>query len=350
MERVTRDKGFTLLEMLVVLGITTLLMALVIPSVLMVRESSNRLRCVNNLRQIGTACSLYEETHGVFPPAFFRIALYSGWDAFHGWPTNHGWPSLLLPYMEDSGLHEQINFQHPCNHRVSSSLWFPPVNTTAYSYQPNWLLCPSDGLDGSQMDTGFYNVSLGLQVYGATNYKPNVSTWWASGTRNDGGVPISHETWTTRRGNLREYVKGIEKVAFFSENLQGKWNRRRYSFINDRIFLISFDLEDIGSGRGFGSVSLASKVCEESGKPYEWDHSGRGWGMWDLFGNKVYNHVSTPNKKSCSSRFDLDKAVLPPNSNHSAGVNVLFGGGGVKFISDNVDAKIWLKQGLYREL
>lgn len=62
-------RGFSLLELIVVLGILAVLAALFFPAVQMVRSSSLRLSCANNLRQIGLAAVMYEDTQGVLPYA-----------------------------------------------------------------------------------------------------------------------------------------------------------------------------------------------------------------------------------------------------------------------------------------
>jgi len=61
--------GFSLIELIVVVGILSLLAALTLPAVQSAREAARRARCHNNLRQIGLALHNYHADNGVFPPS-----------------------------------------------------------------------------------------------------------------------------------------------------------------------------------------------------------------------------------------------------------------------------------------
>ncbi len=119
-------KAFTLIELLVVGAIISILLGLLLPAVQKVRESANRMKCQNNLKQIGLGCHQYHDTHRSFPPGYSASVAYP--DTTPGW----GWAAFLLPYIEHENLYRQIDFRRP----VEQS---PAIQTPLSIF-----LCPSD--------------------------------------------------------------------------------------------------------------------------------------------------------------------------------------------------------------
>ncbi len=100
----TRRHGkhaFTLLELLVVIGIVSALLGLLLPAVLNARESANVLKCENNLKQITLGFHNAADEHaGLMPPGIGAYPQAN--DTSYGTGFFH-----ILPYLEQNNLHEQ---------------------------------------------------------------------------------------------------------------------------------------------------------------------------------------------------------------------------------------------------
>jgi prepilin-type N-terminal cleavage/methylation domain-containing protein len=126
--------GFTLLELLVVVGILAVLLGLLLPAVQKVREAAARATCQNNLKQIGLALHSYETANGFFPTSGEGPNLSNQFSAFDTVSTY----IQLLPYFEQDNAYLSMNE----NYRYNDSRW--PGNQLGAKTTIKLLLCPSN--------------------------------------------------------------------------------------------------------------------------------------------------------------------------------------------------------------
>ena len=128
-------KAFTLIELLVVIAIIAILAALLFPVFAKARERARQTHCVNNMRQIGTAISVYlVDWEQRYPYARDTSAAYYHWGV-----VAPAWYDVLAPYLSSRDLlrcPSDIGEVHPGQQYV-----FPPgmppfwkFMSTSYSY------------------------------------------------------------------------------------------------------------------------------------------------------------------------------------------------------------------------
>ncbi len=97
--RASRE-AFSLVELLVLIGLVGIMLGLLLPAVQAARESSARAGCLSNLKQIGLALHLYHGSNGCFPPSRPVDPTFPTQDP----DTLLSWMALLLPYIEQGPL------------------------------------------------------------------------------------------------------------------------------------------------------------------------------------------------------------------------------------------------------
>src|SRR5512137_2547670 len=101
-----RRPGWTMVELLAVVGVVGILLAILLPAVLAARELARRTECRNNLRQLGVALQTFENVREAFPPG---AVTGSDLTEAHRWlrlapGPAHNWATLVLPFLDQSEL------------------------------------------------------------------------------------------------------------------------------------------------------------------------------------------------------------------------------------------------------
>ena len=155
-------RAFTLVELLIVIGIIAILIALIVPAVQRVRAAAANVQCINNMKQIGLGLHQYHNTYGHFP---------SG-----GMPS---WTFFILPYIEQENLYNdaisamgkaQFN-AHPDNffewHADSHIIGYADdallqacFTTTVATFQ-----CPADPRENGGMSAELYALNYARTSY-----------------------------------------------------------------------------------------------------------------------------------------------------------------------------------------
>lgn len=286
--RTCRSAGFTLVELLIGLGIVAMLGALLIPAVQQGREAARKTSCASNVRQIIDAFHAHEETFGVFPSA--RI-------------EQEAWHVRVLPYLEKakpaydqsgrrvSGPDEVEVFRCPSDPEVGGN----PDSLRGKSFEIN------AGHGDSRRD-GFYctsrfgpvtpaDVTDGLSntMALAERLVPPEPQWWSS-------IEYESSYWKPR---------AIRKTAVF-----------------------------------FASFDEFADECELRSNP---PHVSQ-------VQHNNYNHIQTPNRLSCTNGNrnhprSTEYMAVTATSLHPGGVNGCCADGAVHFISDAIDRGVWRSLG-----
>ena len=173
MKRIGYSNGFTLLELLVVLGVIGVLIGLLIPAVQAAREAARRMSCSNNMKQVSLAVAQYHSAFNHLPP--HGTGTFSHANAANN--TNQFRLSFLVsitPFIEQAQLWESISSSlpdpmGPAPHLNSYTPWITEVPTFRCPSDPgyglpslgrtNYAACLGDAIEG--LDQGMWRHQNG---------------------------------------------------------------------------------------------------------------------------------------------------------------------------------------------
>lgn len=348
-------RGFTLVELLVVIAVIGILMALLLPAVQAAREAARRMQCKNNLKQMGLALHNYHDVYQQFPVNMTGGGRSAGAGCTTGF---YSWMVYLLPYVEQGPLYDQIDFNvemadsGSCHNVFDASISQNHRNARAAHTVVPLYRCPSDG-GGDHGNS----VVMGTSDPASDNYAANAG--WPSYSRGINGErtaprapynglvtlssPAVAVSWHPGGGiRFADVIDGLSQTAAISERLIMR-------------------AQDVDGVAGADPVMLSHHTTSRARTQGQiWDNcllahddifysafQGRAWiSGWTLTA-PTYMHVFTPNTRNChfhGGEGDGDN-VVTPSSRHPGGVNVVMGDGRVTFVTDTIDRVVWWKLG-----
>jgi len=273
MTEVNRSRSaFTLIELLVVIAIIGVLVALIMPAVQAARESANRAKCQNYLKQLGLAAQEYHDTFSSFPSGWYclpQVFDQSG-NLVGGDPncvingaTNSMWNGMigLMLKLEQGNLFNEINF----GFYPTGPYPYTVENTTSVRRSIEAFVCPSNRRTNTNAITITTQGGTSTSTrYGPSDYRGNMAAGYTfpgqadpnnagPGTNpnscSNGTAPVTINNVNTpvclmydngvmfqnSQVNMADITDGTTNTMLIGETLMGYWPDATSSVIRTNI-------------------------------------------------------------------------------------------------------------------